>query len=148
MMPTLLTRNLEELKRDIIRVTLSVLLISVLMRTFEPYISNQDTNTHLIKTLLMDANSFYETSLQDSNSQIRYQHAVYAHAHLNIGRKLMNDSELERLTKFNIHELKHAIAKQEKNSQREIVRQCPKLKITPYHIPEPKSQLKSLRWPP
>jgi len=137
MLSHMFVRDPQLLQKDATICTVVVFAVCLAVRMVEPYlhsgVSELDQPTSV--ALIHEAENFYRTSLQDKNAQVRYQHAVYANAYLDIARKLSRDTELERLTRFNIHELHSAISKQEKLSHKEMLKQCPRLKISSNSYP-------------
>lgn len=146
-------RSVAGFQRDAIRVTLAFSGVSLLVRCIEPFFTASSEKEHDIAAMLVhEANRYYETSVQDRNAQVRYQHALSAHVHLETARKMLRDRELERLTRFNVHDLQTSIQKQEKASQREMIKQCPKLKISHTKTNDPPTVMappgrKLTRWP-
>jgi sensor c-di-GMP phosphodiesterase-like protein len=147
------TRNVAEFQRDAIRVTVAFTGVRLLLRFLEPlFVASSDKEHDIATMLVQEANRYYETSVQDRNAHLRYQHAHSAHVHLETARKMVRDRELERLTRFNIHDLQTSIQKQEKSSQREMMKQCPKLKVSHMTTNDPptvtpSAQRKLTHWP-
>lgn len=134
------TRDTGHLHRDMILITSVVACVSILSKTLDCLLfSPAHSDSTLAKTLVHEADRYYNMSIQDGNPQVRYQHAVHALAFLEAGRRMMADADLERIVKFNMHELHHAVTRHEKACQKELVRQCPKLKIAPYRVKVHKS---------
>ena len=141
------TRNLGHLRRDAMYATAIVVVICVFLKTFESNHSPLGPGvSQTAKTLIHDANRYYEMSMQDTNTHVRFQHAAYAHAHLRAARKLIHDSELERLSKLSIHELQNMISQQERATQKEMLKQCPKLKVIPNQASPTKPPTVLPRW--
>jgi hypothetical protein len=109
------------------------------MKACDPFFVNTSEKEHTIgKNLLDQANTWYNLSMQDENVQSKYQHVSFAAAYLHAARHVLNDSKLERLTGFDVHQLQNAIDSEQKKSNQEIIRQCPKLK--PGTNPRPKRE--------
>ncbi len=122
-------RDVSEYKRDATYVTVAVLVIFTLVKACEPYFVNTTDKEHTIgKNLLDQANSWYNISIQDENVQSKYQHVSFAAAYLHAARHVLNDTKLERLTGIDVHSLQNEIDNEQKKSNQEIIRQCPKLK--------------------
>ena len=131
-------RDPSDYKRDAYRVTVVLLVVLILVKACEPYFVNTSDKEHTIgRNMIEQAQNWYQVSIQDQNSQSKYQHISFAAAYLHAARHVVSDSVLERLTGIDVHELQLAIDAQQKNANIEIIRQCPKLK----HMPtKPKSK--------
>lgn len=120
-----------EYKRDAIRVTIFFTVCIIVIKTIDPFFANTtERENSIAKNMLEQANQWLYVSLQDQNAQSKSQHISFASAYLHAARHVASDAILERLTGIDIHELQSAIETQQRSSSKEMVRQCPKLKLT------------------
>lgn len=122
-------RDPTEYKRDAIRVTIIIVIVSTAFRFVEPMWSSHGfRESDIAKSMLEEASQWHMTSIQDQNAQSKNQHAVTASAYLHAARHILNDVNLERISGIDIHELDSSIQHMQKTSIREMHRQCPRLK--------------------
>tara|TARA_B100000989_G_scaffold163712_1_gene122311 strand:- start:23 stop:445 length:423 start_codon:yes stop_codon:yes gene_type:complete len=125
-------RDSLEYQRDAQRVTIGLLIVVLIIKAIDPYVGNTSDKEHdIARNFLEQANQWYLVSVQDTNSSSRYQHISYAAAYLHAARYVVNDAVLERLTGIDVHGLQSAIDMQQRNTNGELVRQCPRLKVNP-----------------
>ena len=125
-------RDSFEYQRDAVRVTIGLVLVVIVVKAMDPYVGNTSEKEHSIaKNLLEQANQWYLVSIQDTNSSSKYQHISYAAAYLHAARYVVNDAVLERLTGIDVHQLQTAIDTQQRSTNVELIRQCPRLKVNP-----------------
>lgn len=125
-------RDSIEYQRDAIRATVGLLVVLLLSKAADPYVTNTTEKEHAIaQNLLEQANQWYLISVQDTNSQAKYQHVAYASAYLHAARYVVNDAVLERLTGLDVHALQTSVDAQQSAANGELIRQCPRLKVNP-----------------
>ncbi len=138
-------RSTQEYQKDAVYASVIFLIVCLLVRSVEPYfLNNTDKETSIARTLMDKAKHWYTVSLQDRNSQIKTQHAAFASAYLDASRHIMNDATLEQISQMDVHELYTSIETQKKSAQRDVMKQCPKLKVVPTtNVP---SRVPTLSW--
>lgn len=128
-------RDSLEYQRDAVRVTVGMIIVVIVIKAMDPYVSNTSDKEHKIaQNLLEQANQWYLVSIQDTNSSSKYQHVSYAAAYLHAARYVVNDAVLERLTGIDVHGLHTAVDAQQRSTNGELIRQCPRLKVNPKSI--------------
>ena len=131
-------RDSLEYQRDAVRVTIGLVIVVMVIKAMDPYVGNTSEKEHTIaKNLLEQANQWYLVSIQDTNSSSQYQHISYAAAYLHAARYVVNDAVLERLTGIDVHQLQAAIDTQQRTTNVELIRQCPRLKVNPKSANKP-----------
>ena len=124
----MLHRDAFEYKRDAVRVTIGVLVGSLLYKASEPLfyaVTNADQIAHAC-TFAEQAQQWLNTSLQDKNVQTKLQHVYLAAAYLQAARHLVNDATLERSTGLDVHNMQVTIENTQVLVNRDFSRQCHK----------------------
>lgn len=130
-------RDPREFQKDAVRVTAAVAILSVLLKACEPILSSTTDKEHAIaKSMLEQADQWYNTSLQDQNIQSKNQHISFAAAYIHAARHILSDASLERITGIDVHALQNSIESMQKVSSKDMVKQCPKLKVGAITKPE------------
>ena len=123
-------RDTVEYQRDALWATLLFLLCVVVINAVDPFFSSSSDKEHSVaRTLIEEANQWYSISSQDQHAHSSNQHASFATAYLHASRHIASDVVLERLSGIDVHELQLAIETKQKQSGRELLRQCPKLTL-------------------
>lgn len=136
-------RDVSDLKKDAVRVTLALLVVSMLIKLIEPFNNSpSEKDNSIARNMLEQANYWYNMSSQDKSTQSKNQHIAYAVAYLNAARHITSDATLERLTGLDVHTLQTVIEREQKTQSKLLLQQCPKLSVDfPKHTTKRRSWL-------
>lgn len=114
------TDNLRGYVIDCLKVFSGCFVVLWLFKILD--IDNKNTNDmNVSKSLIDQANKWYNVSIQDKNSFYALQHANYSVAYLNAARHSTSDNVLEQITGFDIHKLYKKIDENQRNQSKDII---------------------------
>ena len=125
------TRDITEYRRDVSYVTLAFTLFVLVFKAIAVSGSETERRDKMIaRTLMGQAKTWYDTSVQDKNPKLQSEHAAVALAYLHAARRVLNDSLLEQISGIDIHHFQNHLHNHQKSVSRALDRECPALAIT------------------
>ena len=124
----MLARDPSELYSDALRVTITVMVLTILCKASEPVVGvlAQADTAQSARTFADHAQHYLQMATQDKQVQAKMQHIYTASVYLQTARHMANDAVLERLTGYDIHHMQTSIETLQGAVNRDFAKQCPK----------------------
>ena len=127
------SENIQEYMMDAVRVLIGCFVLFSFTSLLESK-TNDKESSHA-KTLVEQANKWYEISNQDKQSIYTLQHSNYAVAYLQAARHFASDTSLERSSGHDIHLLYRKIDEKQKQAQKDLMNKSSNKEKKTMHAP-------------
>jgi len=125
----MISRNVDEYVGDALKITSGMIIILILVRLTEPYISRMSSTEDISQSFMDQSMRWYATSMQDKQPGFALQHITYALAYLNAARHISTDTAIERRCGTDVQAFYTAVDTQHRATMRDLGKQCPKMKM-------------------